>query len=104
VGVLGVLAEDAVDLGGGGVGERAGVDDDGHELASGLDGGEGAAVAVPDPDALVVAGRDERDEDTVFADGATSCRNGSSVRTWRTLWSVSRVAGSSHANSAVDSP
>jgi hypothetical protein len=34
-----------------------------------VDGGEGAAVAVPDPHALVVAGRDDRDEDAVFADG-----------------------------------
>jgi hypothetical protein len=69
VGVLGVLAEDPVDLGGGGVGEGAGVDDDRHRFPSGLDGGQRPAVPVPDPQALVVAGRDDRDEDAVLADG-----------------------------------
>jgi hypothetical protein len=47
VGVLGVLAEAAVDLGVGvgGVGEDTGVDDGGDLVASGYGGGEGAACS-----------------------------------------------------------
>jgi hypothetical protein len=40
-------------------GEGAGVDDDGHDLASSPDGRQDPAVPVPDADALVVAGGDE---------------------------------------------
>ncbi|HEV7757078.1 MAG TPA: hypothetical protein VGO94_14585 [Mycobacteriales bacterium] len=32
-----------------------------------MDGGEGAAVSVADPDALVIAGRHDRDRDAVLA-------------------------------------